>query len=397
MVINSAERIGQVQEYYFSRKLAEIAQINSSGERPVINLGIGSPDMAPHPDVVEALISSARRPDTHGYQSYKGLPGLRAAFSHWLSAHFQVDTDPETEILPLLGSKEGIMHISMAFLQEGDEVLIPDPGYPSYASASTLAGATVRTYSLTEEDGWLPDFDALDKSDLSRVKIMWLNYPHMPTGRSASLSIFERAVSFARRHDILLCHDNPYCFILNPESPLSIFSIPGSKDLALELHSLSKAHNMAGWRVGAIVGQSDYLTEILKFKSNMDSGSFRPIQEAAIAALQLDAAWYRTQNEAYRKRKVLVEQIFDTIGCTYSSDQQGLFVWAKIPTPLYKSGYELSDEILYGSGVFITPGGIFGSQGDSYVRISLCSTTQRLTQALQRIKAHQESTNPTQI
>ncbi|MFK8163625.1 MAG: pyridoxal phosphate-dependent aminotransferase [Lewinella sp.] len=381
-VIPTADRLGEVKEYYFSTKLRELAALREAG-KDIINLGIGSPDMPPAPAVIDALKEAAGRNDAHGYQPYAGLPALRVAFAGWYDRYFGVSLDPTNEILPLIGSKEGIMHISMAFLNPGDEVLVPNPGYPTYRSATELAGGVIRDYRLNDASGWLPDLEALENEDLSKVKIMWVNYPHMPTGTAAPEGFYEALVAFARRNNILLCNDNPYAFILT-NSRKSLLSVPGAKEVAIELCSLSKAQNMAGWRVGAVAGAKEYLGSIIRFKSNMDSGTFRPIQEAAIKALSLGQDWYDGLNAVYRQRREIAFQIMDTLGCVYSRDQVGLFVWARCPAG--SVGYEVSDAALYGQDVFLTPGGIFGSEGEHYVRISLCSTEERLLEALERLK-----------
>lgn len=383
MNITTAKRLDAVREYYFSRKLSEIEEMNKTGES-VINLGIGSPDMAPHPSVIEALHESALNPSNHGYQSYKGALILRQAFADWYHKYYGVQLNPNTEILPLIGSKEGIMHICMTFLNEGDEVLVPDPGYPTYRAASQLAGATCITYDMKAENGWKPDLKALENRNLSRVKLMWVNYPHMPTGAKADEDFLTALIGFAKKHNILICHDNPYSFILN-DHPSSLFHIPGAKDVVLELNSLSKSHNMAGWRIGMLAGNAAYIQEVLRFKSNMDSGMFLPLQVAAAKALQLDEAWYVSINETYRNRRKKVYELLDLLGCSYSTDQSGLFVWAKI-NPAYPDGFTLTDEILDQARVFITPGGIFGTNGNGYIRVSLCRSEEVFDQALTRIK-----------
>jgi aspartate/methionine/tyrosine aminotransferase len=383
-IIAPASRLGEVKEYYFSTKLREIAQMNAAGKQ-VLNLGIGSPDMAPPKAVISTLIEESQQIGVHGYQSYIGLPELRQAFSEWYATHFKVNLDANSEILPLIGSKEGVMHISMTFLEQGDEVLIPNPGYPAYQAVARLTGATIQTYELAEERGWLPDLEALGKRDLSKVKIMWVNYPHMPTGTQATKQFFSELVAFAKKHQILICNDNPYSFILN-DNPLSIFSVEGAKEVALELNSLSKAHNMAGWRLGMLGGAAHYIQNVLRFKSNMDSGMFRPVQMAAVKALSLDKSWYQSLNKRYKERQEKVFELMDLLECQYNPNQTGLFVWAKIPAH-YKDAFELSDEILYQSNVFITPGGIFGSQGDRYIRASLCSEVSVFDTAIGRIKA----------
>ncbi|TGE15075.1 pyridoxal phosphate-dependent aminotransferase [Hymenobacter elongatus] len=383
MQVSVASRLRHTSEYYFSQKLREIEALNKAGA-PVINLGIGSPDMPPHPAVVAALTAAAQQPNTHAYQGYKGVPALRQAIADWYARFYAVALDPETEVLPLLGSKEGIMHVSMTFLEAGDEVLIPNPGYPAYRAAAQLSGATPVDYDLTASSNWLPDLDALTQKDLSRVKLMWVNYPHMPTGTPPDAAFFARLVAFATAHDILLVHDNPYSFILNQEPPQSLLAVPGARTVALELNSLSKSHNMAGWRVGMLAGRADLLQEVLRFKSNLDSGMFLPVQLAAVEALRLDETWYAELNAHYRARRELVFELLDFIGCTFARDQVGLFVWAAIPAG-YADGYALSDELLHAARVFLTPGGIFGSNGNGYIRVSLCQTIDVLGAALDRI------------
>lgn len=383
MNIQPASRLGQVEEYYFSRKLREIAQMREAGN-DVLNLGIGSPDLPPAPEVIDVLHNTSSMPGNHGYQSYTGIPEFRQAFANWYQRWFQVDLDPNLEILPLMGSKEGIMHISMTYLEAGDEVLVPNPGYPTYSAVARLTGADIRHYELLPEKGWFPDLKALATEDLSRVKIMWVNYPNMPTGTPATRAFFDELVDFARTHQILIVNDNPYAFILNDE-PLSILSVPGAMDVALELNSLSKSHNMAGWRSGMLAGRADYLQTILRFKSNMDSGMFRPMQLAAVTALDLSEEWYQSLNDIYRERRQTVFRLLDELGCSYDTEQVGMFVWAAVPST-YQDGYALSDEVLEKAHVFITPGGIFGSRGEPFIRVSLCSSTEMFTEALQRIK-----------
>ncbi len=382
MEIKVSERLNGIGEYYFSQKLREIEQLNKQGKN-IINLGIGSPDLPPHPDVVKVLQEESSKPNTHAYQSYKGSAVLRNAIANFYNKWYQVVVDPETEVLPLIGSKEGIMHICMTYLNNGDEALIPNPGYPTYSSAVKLAGGRCVEYALKEENNWEPDFDELEKSDLARVKLMWINYPEMPTGRPARTELFEKVVAFGRKHNILICHDNPYSFILN-NNPLSLLSVDGAKDTAIELNSLSKASNMAGWRVGMMIGAKERIEEVLRFKSNMDSGMFLPVQLAAAKALSLDKDWYDELNDVYTKRREVVYRLLEVLNCSYDRSQVGMFVWAKIPTR-YKDGYELSDEVLYNKNVFVTPGGIFGSNGNDYIRISLCAKEEVLQQALQRI------------
>ncbi|MDQ6815718.1 MAG: aminotransferase class I/II-fold pyridoxal phosphate-dependent enzyme, partial [Bacteroidota bacterium] len=365
MDIKVSERLNGIGEYYFSQKLREIDELNKQGKK-IINLGIGSPDLPPHPNVVKVLQEEAAKPDVHAYQSYKGSPVLRNAVSAFYKDWYQVDVNPNTEVLPLIGSKEGIMHICMTYINNDDEALIPNPGYPTYSSAVKLAGGVCREYPLTEKNNWEPDFKTLEDTDLSRVKLMWINYPEMPTGKQAKVELFEKVVAFGKKHNILICHDNPYSFILN-DKPLSLLSVDGAKEVAIELNSLSKASNMAGWRVGMMIGAAQRIDEVLKFKSNMDSGMFLPVQLAAATALALGKDWYSQLNAIYSERRQLVYQILDVFDCCYDKSQVGMFVWAKIPVT-YKDGYELSDEVLYNRKVFITPGGIFGSNGNGYIR-----------------------------
>ena len=385
MIIEPARRTLSVKEYYFSLKNKEIAGINadraSRGLDPVINLGVGSPDGAPSPAVVGALCDCARRPGTHGYQGYTGLPELREAIAAWYARWYGVPLDPATEIQPLMGSKEGILLLSLAFLNPGDKVLVPNPGYPTYTSATRMCEAELLTYDLVEADGWYPDFESLEKTDLTGVKIMWVNYPNMPTGAPARRGVFEKLVNFARRHGILLVNDNPYSFILN--EPQSILSVPGAREVCLEMNSLSKSHNMAGWRVGMIVGAADVLKELLKVKTQMDSGMFRGIQEAAVEALNAPQTWYSTLNEEYRRRQAVARRIMDTLGCVYDPAAGGLYVWGRIPCA--ETAEALSDRILYGAGVFLTPGFIFGSNGEKHLRISLCADVPTLERAYEKI------------
>jgi len=377
-----AKRMEGVSEYYFSQKLREIESLNKEGKN-IINLGIGSPDLPPHPDVIRTLQEEAAKPGVHGYQGYKGIPALRQAFADWYQRWYRVTLDPDTEVLPLIGSKEGIMHICMTYLNEGEEALIPDPGYPTYASAVKLAGGKAVPYLLQEERNWYPDLEALSAMDLSKVKLMFVNYPHMPTGQQVNAGMFENLIRFAKENQILLIHDNPYSFILN-DHPVSLLEVPGAKEVVLELNSLSKSHNMAGWRIGMLCGSKERVEEVLRFKSNMDSGMFQPLQMAAAKALSLGADWYNSINSIYSQRRDKVYRILDILGCSYELKQVGLFVWAKIPDH-YPDAYALSDEILYGANVFLTPGGIFGSQGNRYIRISLCGDLSRFEQAIGRI------------
>lgn len=383
MEIQVAKRLQHTEEYYFSKKLREIDEMNKAGAQ-VINLGIGSPDLPPHPDVIKELHAQAALPNTHGYQNYKGAPVLRQAMADWYARYYQVHLDPNSQILPLIGSKEGIVHICMTYLQEGDEVLIPNPGYPAYSSAVRITGATAIPYTLSADNNWLLDFNELEKLDLSKVKLMWINYPHMPTGALANKAFFERVIAFGKKHNILICHDNPYSFILN-DSPESIMSVEGALDTAIELNSLSKSSNMAGWRIGMLIANESRIGEILRFKSNMDSGMFLPLQLAAAKALNLDTSWYTKLNEEYAERRKKVFEIMDLLGCQYSLDQVGLFVWAQIPST-YSDCYALSDKVLYDAKVFITPGGIFGTAGEQFIRISLCANQDTLDKAIIRIK-----------
>lgn len=381
--ISTASRLDSVEEYYFSKKLKQIAQFKAEGI-PIINIGIGSPDLAPSKNTIDALTAAAANPDNHAYQGYQGIPSLRKAFADFYATHYQVTLNPASEVLPLMGSKEGIMHIAMAYLEIGDETLIPNPGYPTYQAACALAGAKVLTYELSEKTGWMPDLDALELMDLSKVKIMWVNYPHMPTGAKANLLFFKQLKDFAQKHSILLVNDNPYSFILN-DKPISMLTVPGMMEVGIELNSLSKSHNMAGWRIGALLGKSEFLNPVLKFKSNMDSGMFLPLQLAAVKALSADYSWFEQQNIIYKSRQKLVFELLDLLDCAYDRSQSGMFVWAKTPTH-FSSGYELSDQILIENAVFITPGGIFGSQGNEYIRISLCAKEVIFKEVLQRIK-----------
>ena len=382
-MMRTSKRLDSVHEYYFSQKLREIDTLNKQGKN-IINLGIGSPDMPPHEDVINTLNVESRKPDVHAYQNYKGSPALRNAFANWYKEWYKTELNAETEVLPLIGSKEGIMHICMTYLNEGDEVLVPNPGYPTYRSAVQLAGGVCINYELNESNNYYPDFNTLEKTDLSKVKLLWANYPHMPTGQQASINVFEQLIAFGKKHDILICHDNPYSFILN-DSPLSILSVKGAKDVALELNSLSKSHNMAGWRVGVLCGAQERINEVLRFKSNMDSGMFLPVQLAAAKALSLDKTWYNSVNAVYKKRREKMYELLDILKCNYSIQQSGMFIWAKIPKK-FENGYALSDKVLYESNVFITPGGIFGNGGDKYVRLSLCATEQKIQEAVNRVK-----------
>ena len=385
MKVDVSYRLNGIGEYYFSGKLKEIEELNKQGEA-VINLGIGSPDMPPHPEVISVLQEESAKSTVHAYQGYKGVEVLRKAFSVWYQKNYGVALDPAFEILPLIGSKEGIMHICMTYLNQGDEVLIPNPGYPTYRSAVQLAGGKCIEYELKEEDDWQVDFEELENKNLSKVKLMWVNYPHMPTGQLPTKELFEKIIAFGKKYNILICHDNPYSFILN-EHPMSLLSFNGAKECVIELNSLSKSHNMAGWRVGILCGAKERIDEVLRFKSNMDSGMFLPIQLAAAKALTLEKDWYDQVNQVYKNRRIKGYELLELLGCKYTKEQAGMFLWAKIPLR-YKDAFELSDEILYSSKVFITPGGIFGSAGESYLRVSLCSPEEKFDAAIGRIKKH---------
>ena len=376
-----ARRLDTVEEYYFSKKLKEVRTLVSNGAA-VINLGIGSPDLPPHPSVLTALENSLSEPQAHKYQSYQGLPELRHAISSFYEKNYNVQINAENEILPLMGSKEGIMHISMAFLNEGDAVLIPNPGYPTYTSVTNLVGAVPVYYDLTEATNWEPDFDALERLDLSKVKLMWIGYPHMPTGARGSLALFEKLVAFAKKHHILLVNDNPYSFVLN-DNPMSLLQVKGAMDVALELNSLSKTFNMAGWRVGMVVGNAQAIDAVLKVKSNMDSGMFYPVQKGAIAALKSDASWFESMNTIYQKRRVLTEQLAEKLGCQVYKEGVGLFVWAKLPAGI-TSAEDFINDILYQKHIFITPGTIFGSNGEGYIRFALCVKEEKIQEAIDR-------------
>ena len=390
--MQTAKRLNGIGEYYFSQKLREIDTLNRSGDA-VINLGIGSPDLPPHPEVIRVLNEESVKPNVHGYQSYKGSPVLRNAIAQWYDRWYQVHLNPETDILPLIGSKEGIMHICMTYLNEGDEALIPDPGYPTYSSAVKLAGGIPRVYKLKEENDWQPDLYSLEKTDLSKVKLLFLNYPHMPTGQLPDEKLFDQLIAFAQKHKLLIVHDNPYSFILN-EKPMSLLSRPGAKEVVIELNSLSKSQNMAGWRIGMLCGSASCINDVLRFKSNMDSGMFLPVQLAAAKALSLGEEWYQSVNEIYARRRILARQLLDLLGTTYSLSQAGMFVWAKVDDGAegiqheYGAGGSLSDKVLRDARVFITPGGIFGEEGKPYVRVSLCATEEKFQQSIDRVKSN---------
>lgn len=382
--ISPADRVATVSEYYLQRKMQEVADLEAQGIS-VVSLGIGGPDTPPPSEVIDTMTEALHQPGAHGYQPGMGIPPLRQAFARWYDAHFGVTLDPGSEIMPLIGSKEGILHISLAFVNPGDAVLVPNPGYPTYTSVSRLVGAEIIPYSLTPENGWLPDLDALEQTDLSRVRIMWVNYPHMPTGATASHELFEKLVDFGRRHNILIVNDNPYSFILN-EHPLSILSVPGAKDVAIEMNSLSKSHSMAGWRMGMIAANPQFTKWIRRVKSNVDSGQFRPIMQAAAVALAAPDRWYRHINELYAERRKVAEEIARELGCSFDPSQRGLFLWCRIPDSV-DSGEVLADMLLQKARVFITPGFIFGSNGQRYIRISLCATPEVMREALRRIRS----------
>lgn len=380
-MITTAKRLDTVEEYYFSSKLREVRQLMSEG-KSIINMGIGSPDLSPSKAVIEAVAAAIQDENGHGYQSYQGLPEMRQAMADFYRDQFGVEVNPNNEILPLMGSKEGIMHISLAFLNEGDHVLIPNPGYPTYTSVTNLVQAVPVYYDLKEENGWEPDFEALEKLDLSKVKIMWLGYPHMPTGARGSLALFEKLVAFAKKHNILLINDNPYSFVLN-DNPMSLLQVEGAKEVALELNSLSKTFNMAGWRVGMVLGNPEVIDAVLKVKSNMDSGMFYGIQKGAIAALKCDKSWFEDQNKIYRRRRELTEKLAEKLNCKVYKEGVGLFVWAKLPEGI-ESAEKFIDEILYEKHIFITPGTIFGSNGEGYIRFSLCVKEEKVQEAIDR-------------
>ncbi len=381
-MIQTAKRLEIVEEYYFSSKLREVRQLASEG-KPIINMGIGSPDLRPSQAVIDAVTLAMQEENAHQYQSYQGLPELRSGMADFYQSNYGVTLNPNTEILPLMGSKEGIMHISMAFLNEGDQVLIPNPGYPTYSSVTNLVGAVPVYYDLKEVNNWEPDFEALEKLDLSKVKIMWLGYPHMPTGARGSLELFEKLVTFAKKHNILLINDNPYSFVLN-DNPMSLLQVGGAKEVALELNSLSKTFNMAGWRVGMVLGNAACIDAVLKVKSNMDSGMFFGIQKGAIVALKSDKSWFDSMNAVYKKRRVLTEKLAEKLGCEVYKDGVGLFVWAKLPSGI-TSAEDFIDKILYENSIFITPGTIFGSNGEGYIRFALCVKEEKIQEAIDRI------------
>ena len=381
--IEPAQRVSMVKEYYFSKKLKEVARLNAEG-RDIISLGIGGPDRPPHARVVDTLCEYAHRSDTHGYQPYVGPVELRQAYADWYRRWYGVELNPANEIQPLIGSKEGILHITLAFVNPGDGVLVPNPGYPTYTSVSRLAGAEIFTYNLKEENAWYPDFDELESMPLDRIKLMWVNYPNMPTGAPATHELYEKIVDFGRRHNILIVNDNPYSFILN-DNPISMLSVEGAKDVVIELNSLSKSHNMAGWRMAMLASNAQFVEWVLKVKSNIDSGQFRPAMLAAVEALKCDSDWFDELNAVYARRRRVAERIMDALGCTFDPRQRGLFLWGKIPDAA-ESSEKFADNILYNARVFITPGFIFGRNGERFIRISLCATEEKMAEALTRIK-----------
>ncbi len=384
MIIDPADRLKQVQEYYFSRKLQEIRDLNNRGY-DILNLGIGSPDLMPSRTTINALVDSARNPKNHGYQPYRGISDLRDAISGWCSKTYKVDLNPDYEIFPLMGSKEGITHISLAFLNPGDKVLVPELGYPAYKSVTEMIGGIADTYPLLEEKNWAPDFDHLFNADLDEYKIMWVNYPHMPTGSPPDLDVFDQLIKLANEKQILLCHDNPYSLVLNEGAPLSLLYAEGAFEVAIELNSFSKSHNMAGWRIGWLSGKREYLDQVLKVKSNFDSGMFKGIQDAAIAALDNPQEWHDQRNQVYKDRREVVYKLLSILGCSWKTNEVGMFIWAKIPDSI-SDVEKWVDEILYDYRVFITPGFVFGEKGKRYIRVSLCSDIRMFQEALKRLK-----------
>ncbi len=386
--IQRSHRMDGTGEYYFSRRLREISEIEAATGRQIIKLAMGSPDLPPAQVVIDRLAKEAQRPDVHKYMSFKGEPVLRNAFAEWYGRWYGVQLDPDSQVLPLIGSKEGIMHICMTFLNQGDKVLVPNPGYPTYSAAVRLSGGVMQTYALNKANNFLPDFDAIEREGVEGVKIMLVNYPNMPTGQIPSKELFERIIAFGAKHNILIVHDNPYSFIRNSEKPMSIMSVEGAMDVALEMNSLSKGHSMAGWRVGTIVGRKEWLDSILAFKSNMDSGMFYPIQAAAATALSLGEDWFKSLNAIYYEREKEAYALLDALGCKYRPHQAGLFVWAEIPEDFEGDCFAFSDEVMEKCDVFLTPGGIFGSEGKRYVRITLCCPAELLRRATENVKAN---------
>lgn len=384
--IKPAKRVEEIKEYWFAGKMREVAKMNAEG-LDVVSLGVGGPDRMPDTEVIDTLCDSARKPGNHSYQIASGLPELRAAMSRWYKRHYGVELNPDSEVLPLIGSKEGVLHVSLAFVNPGDKVLVPNPGYMTYTGVSKMLGADVINYNLKAEDGWQPDFDQLERlASEGGVKLMWVNYPNMPTGACASMELFERLVAFGKRHGIVIVHDNPYSFVLN-EKPLSLLQVERAKDIAIELNSLSKSHNMAGWRMGMVASNPEFVTWVRKMKSNIDSGQFKPVMEAAIKALEVSDFWYKELNEVYGSRRRVAEKIMTALGCTFDSSQRGLFLWGKLPETMNDSA-SFADKVLHEARVFIVPGFIFGSNGEGYIRISLCATEERMEEALHRIEKH---------
>jgi len=385
MIIDRADRLNTTKEYYFSVKLQEVRDLMAKGH-DIINIAIGNPDMPPSQETIDELSLQANNPDHHGYQNYRSIPELRTAISHWVKKIYKIDLNPNDEILPLIGSKEGITHISLAFLNPGDQVLVPELGYLAYGAVADMIGAKTMQYPMIESENWKPDIQALKDQDLSKVKIMWINYPHMPTGAPANKEIFEEIVEFAQRHRILIAHDNPYSLILNEKPPISLLSIDGASEVAVELNSMSKSHNMAGWRIGWVSGAKNYIDAILQIKSNVDSGMFKPIQLAAVKAFDNPDTWHQSRNDEYRQRRKLVYEILDKLGCTYTKDQEGMFIWARVH-PNIGSSEKLSDYLLYQKHIFVTPGFVFGEKGKNYVRASLCVKQKVLEKVLERLES----------
>jgi aspartate/methionine/tyrosine aminotransferase len=385
MIIDRAERLKITKEYYFSVKLQEVRELMAGG-KDIISIAIGNPDMAPSQSTIDELAKQANNPANHGYQPYRSIPELRAAIASWTKDTYGVSLNPEHEILPLIGSKEGITHISLAFINPGDEVLVPELGYPAYSAVTEMIGGKSVTYSMVENAQWKPDLQALEKTDLSKVKIMWINYPNMPTGAPASAEVFEEIIAFAREHKILVVHDNPYSLVLNEKPPVSLLGIKGSEEVAIELNSMSKSHNMAGWRIGWVAGEKSYIDAIVQIKSNVDSGMFKPMQLAAVEALKNSEAWHRERNEEYKKRRLLAWQILDRLSCSYDKSQTGMFIWAKV-SPQVGSSEKLADYLLYEKNIFVTPGFIFGAKGEKYIRISLCVKQEQLLRVLERLES----------
>lgn len=383
MIIESADRLKTTKEYYFSVKLQEVRDLIAKGN-DIINIAIGNPDMAPSQSAIDELNKQSNNPQNHGYQPYRSIPELRNAISTWMKNTYEVSLDADDEVLPLIGSKEGITHISLAFLNPGDKVLVPELGYPAYGAVTEMVGAKAITYPMIEGENWKPDLKALQQSGLSKVKLMWINYPNMPTGAPAEKSVFEDIIAFAKKNKILVCHDNPYSLVLNESKPISLLSVKGAKDVAIELNSMSKSHNMAGWRIGWVAGAKDYIDAILKIKSNVDSGMFKPMQFAAVEAFKNPESWHLTRNEEYKKRRELVYQLLDILSCTYNKSQTGMFIWAKI-SPKLDSSDKLVDYLLYKKNIFITPGFIFGEKGKHYIRVSLCVKQELLKKVIKRI------------